>query len=104
MAQQWNTIHIFSYGETQAIGSDYNKKTSTAGVTGAQAVIDNVYSFKPQSNDASTDYRAVNIFEGMFADYHPKTGESFRVQFTQLDASLCQTLVDEVYAAVPNNP
>jgi len=104
MAQAYNTVHIFGYGETQIIGEGYNKKTATSGLTKVQAVIDNVWSKKPADSDASQDYRAINIFHGMFSDYQPSTGKGYRTQFADLDANLIQELVDEVYAAVPDAP
>ena len=95
-----NTIHIFGYGETQLIGSETNKKVSTSTLTKVQAVIDNVYSQKPTDNNAGTEYHAINIFYDMFADYIPKTREekSFRVKFSDLDATLINELVDEIKA------
>jgi hypothetical protein len=102
MPQAYKTVHIFGYGETQIIGEDYNKKTSTSGLTKVQAVIDDVWSKKPQNSDASQDYRAINIFEGMFSDYQPNTGKGYRTPFSELDATAIQELVDEVYAAVGN--
>ena len=40
----------------------------------------------------------------MFADYQPEQNKGFRVEFSELDATLIQELVDEVYAAVPDAP
>jgi hypothetical protein len=102
MPQQYNTVHIFGYGETQIIGEGYNKKTATSGLTKVQAVVDDVWSKKPQDSDASQDYRAINIFDGMFSDYQPNTGTGYRTPFAELDANAIQELVDEVYAAVPD--
>lgn len=98
--KNFNTIHIFGYGETQLISSDSNKKVSTSVLTKVQAVIDNVYSKKPAENNAGTEYHAINIFNDMFADYIPKErGEkSFRVEYKNLDATLINELVDEIKA------
>lgn len=97
----YNTLHLFGYGECQAIGSNYNYKAQTTSLPAAQPVADDVYSKKPQGSDASADYHAINIFNGLFADFQPKTGTSFRVPFAELNALLCQTLVDEIIAAQP---
>jgi hypothetical protein len=96
----FNTIHIFGYGETQLISSDSNKKVATSVLTKVQAVIDNVYSKKPTDNNAGTEYHAINIFNDMFADYQPKTREekSFRVKYVDLDATLINELVEEIKA------
>jgi hypothetical protein len=102
MAQQWSTLHIFGYGESQAIGKEYNKKTKTSSLTSAQAVIDNIYSKKPVDNNASAQYRVITIFNDFDGRFFPETGDSFSVKFSQLDASLCQSLVDEIYSLVPD--
>ena len=104
--KNFNTIHIFGYGETQLISSDSNKKVATSILTKVKAVIDNVYSKKPADNNAGTDYHAINIFEGMFSDWQPKEPkvEGFRTPFAELDATLIQALVDEVLAPTVVTP
>lgn len=102
MAQEWSTLHIFGYGESQAIGKDYNKKTKTTSLTTAQAVIDDIYSKKPVNNNASAQYRVITIFNGFDGRYFPETGDNFSVNFSQLDPVLCQALVDEIYSLVPD--
>jgi hypothetical protein len=81
--KNFNTIHIFGYGETQLISSDSNKKVATSILTKVQAVIDNVYSKKPADNNAGVEHHAINIFNDMFADYTSKTKDekSFRVEY-----------------------
>lgn len=102
MAQQWNTLHIFGYGECQAIGKEYNKKIGISQLATAQAVIDNIYSKKPVDNDASAQHRVITIFNDMDGRYFPEQGKSFSVAFSQLDAALSQALVDEIYTLVPD--
>jgi len=94
------TIHIFGYGETQIIGKDVNKKVATSSLTSAQAVIDNVYSKKPADINAGTSFFAINIHIDMFADYLPEVSgeEHFRVAYSELDATLIDTLIAEVEA------
>lgn len=94
----FSTLHIFGYGETQVISENSNKKVSSDSLTAKQAVVDNVYSKKPQDSDASADVHAVNIFHGMFADFQPKTGKGFRVKYEDLDAAAIDALVAEVAA------
>lgn len=98
--KNFNTIHIFGYGETQLISADSNKKVATSALTKVQAVIDNIYSKKPADNNAGTEYHAINIFNGMFADFMPKTKDekSFRVKYEDLDANLINELVTEIKA------
>lgn len=99
--QNWNTIHIFGYGETQIIGKDLNKKVPTSALTNASSVVANVYSTKPSDSDASTEYHAVNIFNDMFADYQPQTGNAFRTQYADLDQFLIEALAAEIVAYNP---
>ena len=96
----WSTIHIFGYGETQLIGNGFNKKVPTSALTTAQPVVDNVYSTKPEDNNATPEYHAVNIFYNMFADFQPQSGNAFRTQYADLDATLIEALVAEIDAYV----
>jgi hypothetical protein len=96
----WSTLHIFGYGETQLIGTDLNKKVPTSSLTTVQAVVDNVYSFKPEGNTATKEYHAINIFNDMFADWQTSQQgvEGWRVQYPELDATLIDALVAEIVA------
>jgi hypothetical protein len=99
---EWSTLHIFGYGETQLIGNDFNKKVNTSALTTAQAVIDNVYSFKPEGNTATKEYHAINIFNDMFADWQTAQQgvDGWRVQYPELDATAIEALVAEIIAYV----
>jgi hypothetical protein len=97
----WSTLHIFGYGETQLIGEDFNKKVLTSELTKVQAVVDNLYSFKPEDNTATEDYHSVNIFENAFGSYIPKDAEEWRVTYTDLDAVAIEELVAEIEAYTP---
>jgi len=101
-----STLHIFGYGEVQVIGKDgnagVNKKVPVGSLSGVKAVVDNVYSQKPADNNSPNIYHAVNIFDGLFADYQvPGEFKSFRVEFDKLDKSLIDALVAEVVAYLP---
>lgn len=98
--KKFNTIHIFGYGETQIIVKNLNKKVLTSSLLNVQAVIDNIYSKKPNDNNASSNYFSINIFEGFFADFTPNNNseKSFRVKYTDLDLNLIHQLVDEIKA------
>jgi hypothetical protein len=97
----WSTLHIFGYGETQLIGDKVNFKTATSNLAAAQPVVDDVYSHKPVDSDASSSYHAVNIFNGMFADFQPNSGTGFRVQYSELNQVLIDALVEEIVAMIP---
>lgn len=94
----YNTLHIFGYGECQVITDTENKKVPTEDCPSAQAVVDMVYALKPVDNNAGTDYRAINIFNDMFADYQSPEG-NFRVDYSELDSALIDQLVSEIEAA-----
>jgi hypothetical protein len=94
----YNTLHIFGYGECQVITDTENKKVATDLCPSAQAVVDMVYALKPEGNTAGTDYRAINIFNDMFADYQSPEG-NFRVEYSELDSALIDQLVEEIQSA-----
>ena len=106
----WSTLHIFGFGDVQVITNDGGATKKASDLTALQPVVDNVWSTKPaDSTLTSEEYHAINIFEGMFADWQPKEpkAEGFRTQYADLDATLIQTLVDEVLApvvVVPTTP
>jgi hypothetical protein len=94
----YNTLHIFGYGECQVITDTENKKVPTSDCPSAQAVVDMIYALKPTDNNAGTDYRAINIFNDMFADYQSPES-NFRVDYSELDSALIEQLVSEIEAA-----
>ena len=101
----WSTLHIFGFGDVQVITKDGGATKKASTLTKLQAVIDNVWSTKPTDNTSTKEYHAINIFEGMFADWQPKIDsykfpvtvpKGFRTEYSKLDDSLIQQLVDEV--------
>jgi hypothetical protein len=98
----WSTIHIFGYGETQLIGADSNKKVPSSALSTLQAVVDNIYSFKPVDNSATKEYHAINIFYDMFADWQTKdsSAQGWRTDYSELDSSLINALIVEINAYV----
>jgi hypothetical protein len=93
---KYNTLHIFGYGEIQVITDTENKKVATDSIVGVQLVVDDLYSKKPSGNPATTDYRVISIFNDMFADYSDEQGNSFRVEYSELNAALIDALVEQV--------
>lgn len=96
----WSTLHIFGYGETQLIGADFNKKVPSSVLTTLQAVVENIYSFKPVDNPATIDYHAINIFNTMFADWQPREQETkgWRTEYSELNVTLTNSLIEEIVA------
>ena len=95
----WSTLHIFGFGDVQVITKDGGATKKSATLTKLQAVIDNVWSTK-LDNTSTKQYHAINIFEGMFVDWQTKVPKEkgFRTEYSKLDNSLIQQLVDEVLA------
>ena len=79
---------------------------ATSSLTKVQDVIDMVYATKPQDNPCSKEYHAINIFEGMFSDFQPKTqGEKgFRTQWDKLTQATIDALVNEMEALPSETP
>lgn len=92
----FNTLHIFGYGESQVITDTENKKVASDELTKVQAVVDNIYSLKPADNNAGTDYRTINIFNDLFVDYSDNEGNSFRVEYSEVDSKKINALVVEI--------
>jgi hypothetical protein len=92
----YNTLYVFGYGETQVITDIENKKVATDSIEGVQSLVDNLYSKKPSDNPATTNYRVISIFNGMFADYSDEQGNTFRVDYSELNAALIDAVVLEV--------
>ena len=98
----WSTLHIFGYGETQLIGKDFNKKVPSTVLTTLTDVVNNVYSFKPEGNETTEEYHAINIFNTMFSDWQPKISDAkgWRTEYAELDATAIDALVAEIEAYV----
>lgn len=92
----WNTLHIFGYGQNQLISNTENKLVDSDFCPSTQAVVDMVYSHKPTDNPATLDYRNINIFNDLFADYSDNTGNTFRVDYSELDSALIEALAVEI--------
>jgi len=105
--QLYNTIHIFGFGTIQAISKDRNIQTSITKFSAeADAVIDNIWANKPADYVGTKEYHAVNIFNGLFADWQPKVkGEKgFRIELSKLDNLVINALSNAVFLSVPWHP
>lgn len=93
----WSTVHIFWFGDVQIIGQ--NGKTKKASdLTKVDALIDYIWSKKPQSNTSQKQYHQIIIFNGMYCDWQAKVRgeEGYRIPFSDLDPSLLADLVAEI--------
>ncbi len=103
MATQFNTIHVFGYGETQIISKDVNKKKSSKDLTNLAAFVDHIKTFKP-ADVVLTDYHVIHIFNNMDVRYlgngtdKKEEKTSFSVKLTEVNPATLSALVDEVAA------
>lgn len=94
----WNTIHIFGYGETQLNGIDFSKKYSTTDLTKVQDVIDNVLKLKPTEVESS-DLHCINIFKDEKAVFMSSVtfDSNYTIDYAQLDVLKIEALVEEIF-------
>lgn len=92
----WNTLHIFGYGQDQLISNTENKLVNADLCPATQSVVDMVYSHKSTDNPATLNYRNINIFNDLFADYSDEEGNHFRVDYSELDIALIEVLALEI--------
>jgi|694.fasta_scaffold13246_27 hypothetical protein len=94
----WTTLTIFEYGETQLIVERFNKKVLTSKLTKVQAVVDSLYSFKPEKNLATENYYIINIINNHLGIWIPRDAEEWRTEYIKLDAVAIEELVAEIAA------
>ena len=103
MAQTWNTLHIFGFGTVQAISDTQNVQAPISAFQAkVDAVVNNVWSKRPQGYAGQKTYHAINNFNTLFSDWLPNqpNAESFRVQAEDLDQALLDDLANSVFAYV----
>jgi hypothetical protein len=102
---QFNTIHLFGFGDAQIIGKDNNGTVKSDTLTNLTAFVDHVVTFKPEEV-ILTDYHVIHIFNEMDVRYLGRGTENnadktdFIVSMTEVDATILANLVNELIAAV----
>jgi hypothetical protein len=100
----FNTIHIFGFGDVQLISKENSVTKKYSDLTKVKAVVDKIYALKPTDYAGTDDYHAINIFSDMFADFQPKGVEGqprvkgFRVNYKDIDTKSLNALVTELLA------
>lgn len=97
----WSTLHIFQYNEIELAGENFNKKVLTSELTKVQAVIDNVYSSKPEEITASEDYYTISIAKDKFSIYTSDNAQAWTTDYHELDSVVIEELVAEIEAYTP---
>jgi len=101
----FNTIHIFSFGDTQVIG-EKNGTVKSDTLTKLTALVDHIKTFKPE-DVVLTDYHVIHIFNGMDVRYLGKGTEnkkdktSFSVKLSEINATILGEFTTEAIAAIP---
>lgn len=97
MANNNFTLHIFWFGDTQ-LNKGNGKTVKSSTLSTLPALIDDIKSKKPQSK-LDSDYHAINIFEGLRADFLSKEkDQSFSVVFSQVNAAKLSAVIAEIEA------
>ena len=107
MANHWNTLHIFGFGTVQAISDTQNVQAPISEFQlEVDAVVDDVWSKRPEGYLGEKNYHAINNFYELFSDWLPNEPNinSFRVQAADLDFELINNLAVAVLAYVPPTP
>jgi hypothetical protein len=94
----WSTLHIFQYNEIELGGENFNKKVLTSEITKAQAVIDNIYSVKPEEIDTTAEYYTINIVNGKFSSCTTNDVKTWKTEYKNLDIAAIEELVAEIEA------
>lgn len=99
----FNTIHIFGYGETQIIGSELNLKVSSSTLTTLTPFVDHIKSLRP-SDVLESDYHVIHVFNEAKVMYLSQSESqeekrTFTIDFDQIDASILESLIQELYSA-----
>lgn len=104
MSQTWNTLHVFGFGTVQAISDTQNVQAPISAFQAkVDAVVDDVWSKRPQGYTGNKTFHAINNFNTLFSDWLPDQPniDSFRVQAVDLDQALLDDLATSVLAYVP---
>ena len=95
--ENYNTLLIFGYGQTQLITDTETKIVDSSTLPSLDAVIEDVYSNKPANNKSSTDYTRIAIYNNDFSDWvNSNPNDYFKVPYDELNQALIDSLVLEI--------
>ena len=95
--ENYNTLLIFGYGQTQLITNNENKLVNSDELASLNAVIQDIYSKKPLGNKSQEDYTRIAIYNNDFADWvNNNPDDYFKVPYNELNQSLINSLVLEI--------
>jgi hypothetical protein len=94
--ENYNTLLIFGYGQTQLITNTESKIVNSDELL----FIENIYSQKPLDNKSQEDFTRIAIYNGNFADWvNSNPDDYFKVAYSELN----QTLIDSLVLEIKNN-
>ena len=102
----FNTIHVFGFGDVQAIG-EKNGTVKADTLTKLAAFVDHIKTFKPE-DVVLTDYHVLHIFNGLDVRYlgkgtdDKKDKTSFSVKISEVDSTSLNDFTAELLAAIPD--
>jgi hypothetical protein len=95
--QNYNTILIFGYGQTQLITDTNTYLVDSFTLPSLDAVIKDVYANKPIDNKLQEDYTRIAIYNSDFADWvNNNPDDYFKVAYSELNQTLINSLVLEI--------
>ena len=101
----WNTMHIFGYGESQMIGPDKNGKVANDTLSTIAPLISYLASLQQEGTNISMENLfALNMFKEEFIDFYPNTmiaNKAQRFKMVDLDLTTLNNFADELSGAIP---
>jgi hypothetical protein len=95
--ENYNTLLIFGYGQTQLITNTESKIVNSDELLSLNAVIENIYSQKPLDNKSQEDFTRIAIYNDIFADWvNSNPDDYFKVAYSELNQALIDSLVLEI--------
>jgi hypothetical protein len=100
--ENYNTIHLFGFGQNQIISNDSNNSVSSEQLTKLVPFVEYIKTLVP-SKSVLTDYAVIHIFNGDTIRYLGEQTEnrqdktSFIIQWKKFDKTTLNELVDEMY-------
>lgn len=101
----WNTMHVFGYGQSQMIGPDKNGFAASDTLNTLGSMITYLASQQQEGTNVSLQTLfALNIFNGQFVDFLPNSKDNNQMQrfkWVDLDPATIDAFADELSAAIP---
>jgi hypothetical protein len=95
--ENYNTLLIFGYGQTQLITDTDSKLVNSDELLSLNAVIDDIYSKKPLENNSQENYVRIAIYNNDFSDWVTNNpNDYFKVPYDELNQALIDSLVLEI--------